>query len=64
MIHEVRLRNQVIYLDPPVEIARQEWLFQFEDVLGAWTKLARISEPRLTCLRRCVQPQPHPKLAL
>jgi dynein heavy chain 1 len=39
MIHEVRIRNQVIYLDPPVEIARQEWLFQFEDVLGAWTGL-------------------------
>lgn len=35
MVHEVRIRNQVIYLDPPVEIARQEWLFQFEDVLGA-----------------------------
>lgn len=34
LVHEIRIRNQVIYLEPPIEIARQEWLYQFQDVLG------------------------------
>lgn len=34
LVHEVRIRNQVIYLDPPIEAARQEWLDQFQDALG------------------------------
>jgi dynein heavy chain 1 len=34
LIHEIRIRNQVIYLDPPLERARQEWLFQFQEALG------------------------------
>lgn len=34
LVHEVRIRNQVIYLDPPMELARQEWILQFQDVLS------------------------------
>lgn len=36
LVHEVRIRNQVIYLDPPIELARQEWLAQFQHVLGEY----------------------------
>ena len=34
LLHEIRIRNQVIYLDPPIEMARQEWLAQFQGMLG------------------------------
>ncbi|WWC91126.1 uncharacterized protein L201_006067 [Kwoniella dendrophila CBS 6074] len=46
LIHEVRIRNQVIYLDPPIELARQEWLGQFQDALGVVCNLARIRSSR------------------
>lgn len=37
LVHEIRIRNQVIYLDPPIELARQEWLGQFQDALGEFS---------------------------
>ena len=33
-IHEVRIRNQVIYLDPPVEVARSNWFNHLHEWLG------------------------------
>jgi dynein heavy chain 1 len=39
LVHEVRIRNQVIYLDPPMELARQEWLYQFQDALGMYLSI-------------------------
>lgn len=39
LVHEIRIRNQVIYLDPPIELARQEWLSQFQDTLGEFLSL-------------------------
>ena len=46
LVHEVKIRNQVIYLDPPLELARQEWLIQFQDVLGVVCHLPRIRSSR------------------
>ncbi|WVQ93134.1 hypothetical protein IAU59_000198 [Kwoniella sp. CBS 9459] len=46
LVHEVRIRNQVIYLDPPIELARQEWLGQFQDALGIVCNLNRIRSSR------------------
>ncbi|OWZ39026.1 dynein heavy chain 1, cytosolic [Cryptococcus neoformans Tu259-1] len=46
LVHEIRIRNQVIYLDPPIELARQEWLGQFQDALGVICNLCRIRSSR------------------
>ncbi|KIR72005.1 dynein heavy chain 1, cytosolic [Cryptococcus deuterogattii CA1014] len=46
LVHEIRIRNQVIYLDPPIELARQEWLNQFQDTLGVICNLGRIRSSR------------------
>ncbi|KAH9066966.1 dynein heavy chain, N-terminal region 1-domain-containing protein [Lactarius deliciosus] len=34
IVHEIRIQNQVIFLDPPIEYARQTWLQQLHDWLG------------------------------
>ncbi len=34
IVHEIRIQNQVIFLDPPIESARQTWLQQLHDWLG------------------------------
>ncbi|KAK8843995.1 hypothetical protein IAR55_006788 [Kwoniella newhampshirensis] len=46
LVHEIRIRNQVIYLDPPIELARHEWLGKFEDVLCVVCNLHRIRSSR------------------
>ncbi|BEJ00458.1 hypothetical protein CcaverHIS631_0503150 [Cutaneotrichosporon cavernicola] len=46
LVHEVRIRNQVIYLDPPIELARLEWLSQFQTALGVVCNLNRIKSSR------------------
>ncbi|WVN87983.1 uncharacterized protein L203_103180 [Cryptococcus depauperatus CBS 7841] len=46
LVHEIRIKNQVIYLDPPIEFARQEWLGQFQDTLGIICNLNRIRSSR------------------
>ena len=46
LVHEIRIRNQVIYLDPPVELARQDWLGQFQDALGVVCNLKRVRSSR------------------
>jgi dynein heavy chain 1 len=45
-VHEVRIRNQVIYLDPPIEYARQNWLYQLQDTLGIVCNLGKIRSLR------------------
>lgn len=35
LLHEVRIQNQVIYLDPPIEHARASWMQQLQAWLGA-----------------------------
>jgi hypothetical protein len=34
IIHEIRIQNQVIFLDPPIEYARQSWVRQLHDWIG------------------------------
>lgn len=34
IVHEIRIQNQVIFLDPPIEYARSTWLKQLHDWLG------------------------------
>lgn len=34
IIHEIRIQNQVIFLDPPIEYARQTWVRQLHDWIG------------------------------
>jgi hypothetical protein len=39
IVHEIRIQNQVIFLDPPIESARQTWLQQLHDWLGKYQPL-------------------------
>ena len=34
IVHEIRIQNQVIFLDPPIEYARLTWVKQLHDWLG------------------------------
>ena len=34
IVHEIRIQNQVIFLDPPIESARQTWVGQLHDWIG------------------------------
>lgn len=45
-VHEIRIRNQVIYLDPPIEYARQDWLYHLQDTLGVVCNLSRVRASR------------------
>ncbi|KAI9606639.1 hypothetical protein H4Q26_006175 [Puccinia striiformis f. sp. tritici PST-130] len=46
LVHEIRIKNQVIYLDPPVEFARANWYKQFHQWLGVICKLPRLQSQR------------------
>lgn len=34
LVHEIRIQNQVIFLDPPIEHARASWIHQLHEWLG------------------------------
>ena len=36
IVHEIRIQNQVIFLDPPIEYARSTWIRQLHDWLGTY----------------------------
>ncbi|KAI8328287.1 dynein heavy chain [Blakeslea trispora] len=46
LIHEIRIRNQLMYLDPPIEQARTSWWFQLHDWLAVVCHLPRIQSSR------------------
>ncbi|BGP13270.1 hypothetical protein JCM10213_004960 [Rhodosporidiobolus nylandii] len=46
LVHEIRIQNQVIYLDPPVEQARANWYSQLQSWLGIVCGLSRIQSSR------------------
>ncbi|PPR06552.1 hypothetical protein CVT26_000730 [Gymnopilus dilepis] len=46
IIHEIRIQNQVIFLDPPIEYARATWIKQLHDWLGVVCRLRRIQSSR------------------
>ncbi|KIM86498.1 hypothetical protein PILCRDRAFT_4982 [Piloderma croceum F 1598] len=46
IVHEIRIQNQVIFLDPPIEYARSTWIHQLHDWLGIMCRLRRIQSSR------------------
>ncbi|KAK9719430.1 dynein heavy chain [Basidiobolus ranarum] len=46
LVHEIRIRNQVMYLDPPLEQARASWYTQLHDWLAVICYLKRIQSSR------------------
>ncbi|KIM50786.1 hypothetical protein SCLCIDRAFT_1225109 [Scleroderma citrinum Foug A] len=46
IVHEIRIQNQVIFLDPPIEYARSTWVKQLHDWLGVTCRLRRIQSSR------------------
>ncbi|UZJ53926.1 hypothetical protein CBS101457_003246 [Exobasidium rhododendri] len=44
--HEIRIQNQVIYLDPPMEQARARWFRQLHETLAVVCGLTRIQSSR------------------
>ncbi|KAL1716082.1 dynein heavy chain [Schizophyllum commune] len=46
IVHEIRIQNQVIFLDPPIEYARASWIAQLHEWLGVVCRLRRIQSSR------------------
>ncbi|CZT42301.1 dynein heavy chain [Rhynchosporium secalis] len=46
LVHEVSMRNQVIYLDPPLEFARASWFSQLHEWLGIVCNLRKVKSSR------------------
>lgn len=46
LVHEIRIRNQLMYLDPPIEHARGSWWSQLHDWLSTICHLPRIQSSR------------------
>lgn len=46
LVHEISMRNQVIYLDPPIEASRASWLAQLHDWLAVVCNLPLIMASR------------------
>ena len=67
IVHEIRIQNQVIFLDPPIEYARSTWIRQLHDWLG--TSGPHLLPPlilpvhRIPC-RRCLSPATNTKFTL
>jgi dynein heavy chain 1 len=46
LVHEISIRNQVIYLDPPLEYARASWFSQLHQWLGIVCNLQKLKASR------------------
>ncbi|KAI1763634.1 cytoplasmic dynein heavy chain [Hypoxylon sp. FL1150] len=46
LIHEITMRNQVIYLDPPLEYARASWFLHLHNWIGIVCNLPKIKASR------------------
>lgn len=46
LVHEITMRNQVIYLDPPLEFARASWFAQLQDWIGVVCNLHKVKATR------------------
>lgn len=46
LVHEITMRNQVIFLDPPLEFARASWLTQLHDWLAVVCRLPVVMSSR------------------
>lgn len=61
IVHEIRIQNQVIFLDPPIEYARQTWVRQLHDWIGEikeyknWYDATPNRVPGIVCRLRRIQ---------
>jgi len=46
IVHEIRIQNQVIFLDPPIEYARERWVRQLHEWLGVVCGQRRLQSSR------------------
>ncbi|KAG8913305.1 hypothetical protein FRC00_002656 [Tulasnella sp. 408] len=46
VVHEIRIQNQVIFLDPPIEYARDTWIRQLHEWLGIVCRQRRLQSSR------------------
>ncbi|KIN00492.1 hypothetical protein OIDMADRAFT_125387 [Oidiodendron maius Zn] len=46
LVHEISMRNQVIYLEPPLEYARASWFSQLHEWLGVVCNLRKVKASR------------------
>ncbi|KAM7195585.1 Dynein heavy chain, N-terminal region 1 domain containing protein [Rhypophila sp. PSN 637] len=46
LVHEITMRNQVIYLEPPLEFARASWFAQLQEWIGVICNLRMIKATR------------------
>ncbi|POS87247.1 cytoplasmic dynein-like protein 1 heavy chain 1 [Erysiphe pulchra] len=46
LVHEISMRNQVIYLDPPLDYARASWFSQLHEWIGIVCNLRKIKASR------------------
>ena len=63
IIHEIRIQNQVIFLDPPIEYARSTWIKQLHDWLGERC-LGLLSWRHSSMHRRYLPITPYPKFEI
>ena len=64
IVHEIRIQNQVIFLDPPIEYARSTWIKQLHDWLG--NELLNIVQPETQSMfiRCCLSITPYSKFTI
>lgn len=46
LLHEISMRNQVMHLDPPLELARASWFYHFDQWVGILCNLEKIKSSR------------------
>ncbi|KAF2754571.1 cytoplasmic dynein-like protein 1 heavy chain 1 [Pseudovirgaria hyperparasitica] len=63
VIHEITLRNQVIYLDPPLEYSRASWLEQLHEWLGVVCTLEKVKASRYEMRLEVAQVGDSPKFS-
>lgn len=64
IVHEIRIQNQVIFLDPPIEYARQTWVHQLHDWLGEQYGLPQHCKADPGLSRDYMSAAPDPKFSL
>lgn len=53
LVHEIRIQNQVIFLDPPIEQARASWIHQLHKWLGEGSSSVLFGSRSLPAVPRC-----------
>jgi hypothetical protein len=64
IVHEIRIQNQVIFLDPPIEYARSTWIQQLHDWLGACCFLSVDNWMLIVCERHRLSTTEDPKFSI